>query len=322
VQYHEIDQLLSEAQRAEDVGDFAFAIDRLQEAIRRDPTHAAAMVWVGSLFAQLDRFSEAEKILERAIAIDPTNSSAFSALGQVLTETGQLEKAELAYMQSIHWRPTASRYILLADVQGALGKDATAEISLRNALALDPDNDEALLNLGLILRVGDPNQACRLFRQAVAVDPLSAIANRELGFALTRTGQHSEAEHFLSTARQLDGDDPWTHLYLGGLFATLGRKQEAQFMYEESVRIAPLSTYFMQQYGEFLENNGEIERAIKCYRDAIAVDPSNPESAFVLGEALSNTGRVENARAWLRRALQLDPSHHAANALLTTLDQG
>ena len=59
-----------------------------------------------------------------------------------------------------------------------------AEHSLRSALSLNPNDDEALYNLGVLVRHRDPEEAIQLFSRAIEEDPRYAAAYRELGATL------------------------------------------------------------------------------------------------------------------------------------------
>jgi tetratricopeptide (TPR) repeat protein len=101
-------------------------------------------------------------------------------------------------------RPTSSRFVLLADVQMQLRQSAKAEASLRQALRLEPNDDEALFNLAVLVRDRDPVEAIQLFLHAIEVDPRYAAAYRELAWTYLKQRLFDEAGKALENALRLD----------------------------------------------------------------------------------------------------------------------
>lgn len=130
----------------------------------------------------------------------------------------------------------------------------------------------------------DNARACALFAQARGVDPSFAAP---LAFsALTHlndvnAGWSSDPRRSLGTALgeaekcvALDPRDPWGHAMLGGMYATLGRRQPA----------------------------------IQALELALARNPSFPVALWGLGRGLSIWGRAREAIELLHRAIRLSPS--------------
>jgi Flp pilus assembly protein TadD len=75
-------------------------------------------------------------------------------------------------------------------------------------VAADPDNAQALLNLGTICsQQGDLAQATQWLRRAVALAPRDARAQANLGYALLEAGHRDEAIAHLLAALQLQPDN-------------------------------------------------------------------------------------------------------------------
>jgi tetratricopeptide (TPR) repeat protein len=311
----DIDLLLDRARAAEAEGDLDCAIRELKRLVERVPSHAIAWAWLGNLLADREQFAEAEEAFHLAINADPNLAGAHSGLGRLFAALGQHRMAADAYERSILLQPTPSRFVLVADEYAALGDDQRADHALREALRLEADNEEALLNLALHLRPTDPGAALVLLRRAITIDPMDSVIARELGFELARAGELEEAHHFLETSVGLNPSDTWTHLYLANVYAVQGRKAEARIEHEAAVRCAPLSAYPVQQLAVFCESQGDIEEAREGFIQAVALDPSDAESAFLLGKHLFEHGSRDEGMEWVTRALQLDPNHIGALAL-------
>ncbi len=69
-----------------------------------------------------------------------------------------------------------------------------SEADLREALALDAEDDEAWTNLGVVLNAaGRTDEAVEAWRRALTVNPEAAMARRTLGWELARRGEQAEA---------------------------------------------------------------------------------------------------------------------------------
>ncbi len=139
------DEVIEEARTTEADGRTQEAIRLLESVVRQAPLHAGAWAFLADLYAGEEQFAAAEEAFNRAIAAKPDYAAAYSGLGRSLAALGRNRDALSAFEASIRLHPTASRYVLLADVQGSLEANSAAEQSLRRALELEPDNEEAML---------------------------------------------------------------------------------------------------------------------------------------------------------------------------------
>jgi tetratricopeptide (TPR) repeat protein len=144
----------------------------LQEALKLDPTFAAAWAWLSrarSEEAQVgfvpneQGWEEARRAARQALTLDPKLSEAHTAMAKI----------HIGY----DW-----------DWVGA-------QAAVRQALDLDPANWSGLTWAGILAAiVGDPNEALVFFQRAVANDPLNAQSYSNLGLLLYRAGRLSEAQ--------------------------------------------------------------------------------------------------------------------------------
>jgi tetratricopeptide (TPR) repeat protein len=197
--------LLESAVQASKRGNLAESIALLEQYAKHEDTDPRIMAWLGSLYEEKGEHLAAIAAFERALALDDSSATAQSGLAQALYSVGRLSDAILAMRKALDRAATAPRYILLGVMQRELGHDAEAEQSFRAALVLETGNDEALLNLALLIRPERPDEALALLRRAVQIDPANAAASRELGLSLLRQERGSiESERALRTAMMLD----------------------------------------------------------------------------------------------------------------------
>jgi Flp pilus assembly protein TadD len=89
-----------------------------------------------------------------------------------------------------------------------LGQSADAELTLRNAAALDPLVDEPHYFLGVLFRMQKKlPEAATEFASAVRLNPANARAQGNLGLVLMDQGAIDMAERYLQAALQLNPQD-------------------------------------------------------------------------------------------------------------------
>ena len=105
---------------------------------------------------------------------------------------------------------------------------AGAEASLRRALALEPGNVLALQSLArLVSNLGRFDEALRLARPVVEIDPLSSASWHGLGMRAYYAGRFEEAVPAWKKALELSPERPSLHGLLGMAAVLQGRPQEA-----------------------------------------------------------------------------------------------
>jgi tetratricopeptide (TPR) repeat protein len=96
--------------------------------------------------------------------------------------------------------------------------------------------------------------------------------------------------------------------------------EAARAIYRDAIARAPGDYYLRQDFGEFLELNGERREAAEEWRQAYELMPRNPFAFLTEGQLLEGLGQVQPARAALRRALALHPRYAEAWRELGKLD--
>jgi tetratricopeptide (TPR) repeat protein len=125
-------------------------------------------------------------------------------------------------------KDTATMFAL-ADVYADAGRSTDAERMLRQVLAAEPANANALNYLGYMLAVrGEQlDEAIRLVRRALDAEPDNGAYLDSLGWAHFRRGDLDEAEKYLAAAAAKLPENSEIQDHLGDLHARRGRLSEA-----------------------------------------------------------------------------------------------
>lgn len=176
-------------------GNYAAAIDQLQQSIELDPTQAPWHFNLGVSCRAADKLAQAQQAYTAAIAIDPHYAAAHHNLGSVLVDLGDLEAAFQSFRQTTRLDPNhANAHFQLGVLHRTRGDIGKSVRSYRKALALTPDDDEARLCLAVALsEFGEQNQAQDLLEPLCRERPGWAEAQTALASVLERLGHIDRA---------------------------------------------------------------------------------------------------------------------------------
>ena len=131
-------------------GQMPVAVQELKEAISADPNYGPAHGQLGLVYMTLKEDALAQQSFERALKIDPNDSSANNNFGLFLCQRKH-EKEAMKYFAAALKNPlyaTPENAYTNAGVCSRMqGDDVKAEEWLRKALALQPDQSQALYQL-------------------------------------------------------------------------------------------------------------------------------------------------------------------------------
>jgi Flp pilus assembly protein TadD len=166
------------------------------------------------------------------------------------------------------------------DALAALDRVSEAAVSYDMAVAIEPNNAQALLGLGRLRLVQDPAAAEGLFARVLTADPHNAVALSDLGVARDVQGHHAAA-------------------------------QEA---YRLALGAAPASMAAQVNLGLSLALSGNAEEGVRQLRPLAAAPDAGPLVRQDLALALTLNGRRDEASAMLGRDMRPDQVRGALDA--------
>ena len=123
----------------------------------------------------------------------------------------------------------AATQLSLADLYSNAGRKVDAERTVRQLVALEPSNADALNYLGYLLadRGQQLDEAIRLVRRALDIEPDNPNYLDSLGWAYFRRGDFDQAEKYVAPAAQQLPRNSTVQDHLGDILARRGRWQDA-----------------------------------------------------------------------------------------------
>jgi Flp pilus assembly protein TadD len=240
--------------------------------------------------------------------------------GEAKLVAGDLAGARADFEAAIADDPSDARAHLDLGLVLELGEDFEgAERAYRETLALDADFPEALNNLGLLLRDSErAEEAASLLRRAVELRPSYAEATLNLGLALEDLGDHAGALDAYRRAARLSPDDAYPRVSLGLLLAETGDATNARTELQRARSLAQGDAGTLLEIGSALRQLSDFEGAERAITDAIAANDDTLTPTLAAELALAKLGRSDNAgaRATLEQAITQHPDDATLHFLL------
>jgi TolB-like protein/tetratricopeptide (TPR) repeat protein len=254
-------------------------IDAFSEAIDRDPNYALA--YARRALVRWDCAStSAAWLRQRGIAKDVRRDA---------------ERAiELA-------SGLADGYVALSNLEAGLLNLSAADQACTHALALAPNNDQALNYCSwLAVAFGHADAGIALARRGVAADPLNAVSYRALGIALLYSRRYSEATAAYQNSIALDPEhadnDYWER---GRSYYSAGDLPEAQ----ASCEVKPDYWYSLVCKAIIYQKLGRREAASAAMRRA--AEQAGDAGGYQYAEIYAQWGENKTALDWLEKAMRL-----------------
>src|SRR3972149_3745598 len=171
--------LIAKAQEYRQKGDYKAAIIELKNLLQKNPDHAEARYLLGVGYLESGDARSAEDELRRALKLGNDLGTTLPVLGRALVLQGKfkevLDETDPARVQIAQGSPEILNARGLAQI--FLGRTAEAKQAFDRALALRPDDADALLGQAR-LAAGERklDEAARLFARAIAIAPKSEDA--------------------------------------------------------------------------------------------------------------------------------------------------
>jgi tetratricopeptide (TPR) repeat protein len=316
------------------------------DASQPDPRHvtevplsAYANVGLARIALVQGDTTKAREILERVAATAPQFSSALRLLADVHRSLDRHAEADRFVYRANRLQPFApyldpmvddlaresrnSTLLLRVSSEANLAVNAEwAEYLTRRALEFDPDNPEAVVKLGRVLRtIGRNDEALEFFQRYHQMVPGDFLGLAHIGSCLSAMGRYQEAESYLR--RAVAGiDDPQTHYNLGLLLSITNRPTEAIAEYQKALARDPMHADARLNMATALARQGRMDLASRELTRLVDQDPDNAVARTNLGVVLIQQGRVDQARVQLEAALRADPNLGPAHQALESISIG
>jgi len=196
-----------------DTGQLEESVQASRDAVALAPNDAGSNFNLGSGLLALGHREEAIRCLKRSLTLQPTYPQTLILLGRLALDAGQLDEARRYWQPLYDSHPEqAMARLLLALYHLRAGEDASAK--------------------------NDASSAEQHYRDGLAIDPNYAEIDADLGVLCLTQGRPTDALAPFEAYHRLRPKDPQSSLFLGQIYAQLGRFAEARKILAEGEELA------------------------------------------------------------------------------------
>jgi tetratricopeptide (TPR) repeat protein len=325
------------------------AIPIYREVLARSPQPPEELyVLLASLYAQEDRFDEAQDILLKLIASNSQSFLGHYYMARTLEAHGKLPQAEVYYLKAIALQPEQEQVKLdYARVLAAQKKVEPAREVLQGMIDINPRNVAAKSMLAQLLVADNKlDQALEQFEQVreMESDPTDTRfkialiklqrgdmvgAESELSLILAQHPENDTARYYLATtyvgqkrmgdaAAELKKIDATSDLFVES--RTLGAylfKQQKQYdqaieMISDALKSKPDDLKLLNFLASLHNDAEHFDKAIEVGKKLTELDPKNDKYHFQLGVYLDQAKRHEESEVSIRKAIEINPKNAEA----------
>ncbi|MDQ3361892.1 MAG: tetratricopeptide repeat protein [Actinomycetota bacterium] len=305
------DMLINAGLTLFDAADFAEAygfFEKAVEAATEEEQRSGALTFRANALDMLGRYDEAVAAYEEVIAETPEWWEAHANLGICHARNGRMERAEAAFRRGLEDCPGSPeiRDELAAHLL-AQGGDLQEALKLsEEAVALGRDEIRHLITLGEVrLALGDDEGTAEAYRAVLALDPENPDAHLELGILHERRGETAEAEEHFIESLKADPGNPRALYSYASLYYTADDLETAEEILERAVAADTEYSPALSALASIRARRGEygdaldfIERAVEAgesdadhFKSALEFAPLHSDPRFrTLLSRMARTG--------------------------------
>ena len=258
--------------------DFNKARDCLERAIRIDPVYAPAYAQLAHVFFRIAvggradteaAKQKAEWAARRALELDDTLGDAHAVLGLLGWNVGDWPGALSEFERALELDPnSADVHSSYAKVLWKGGGQDEALHHMKRAQELDPLSPAVYVDLGRMRYTARQyDQALDQYRKALDHDQNYAPAHFNMLFCYLAQGKHEEAAAQAERAKAVKDQFEDTRLAeLGYAYAVLGKRAEAQKMFDELNEMSKRSSVRPQWFALIYTGLGDEDKAFELLR--------------------------------------------------------
>ena len=247
--------------------------------------------------------------LRELVRKHPRSATARAALGDIYAQLDQLAEAEQAYSWAAALEPDEPDWhvrlgLLLADAYGGR-RHAEARDELSRARALRPDSPELLFHLGRIQQeTGQWEPARALLEDCVVRAPRGPYADeaRSRLADLTRAPPTLAPPPELSSAPHPVPVAAVTGYRVARIYLDRGEPTRAQAELLPVLKLAPDWPAAINLQAAIAARAGDMAAAAVAWQRSLDADPAQPRVRLSLGEAAAREGRDDVAQAYFQQA--------------------
>ena len=295
------------------------AVEQYKLAMKFDPNSSLLNSELAELYFQTGRTSDAMDELEEVIKRNPENADARRLLGRIyvrsLGEPGQgspqrrsqgdtLKRAIAQFEKITELDAKDAESLLVLGRLYRLSNDFTkSEATLKKALALEPENEEALVTLAeLYSDLGDAKGAAELLEKLSGRNNNPRLLAR-LGESYEKSREHAKAAEAFRKALERDPKNADYMKALGSNLLGADQLDEAIKVLESAALADPQDPATFLRLGQAYRQKRDYDKSLESLKKAQGLAPDSMEVTYHLALLNEVQGRPEEAARLLKKLL-------------------
>lgn len=303
-------------------GDFAGALQVLDQALQVDAAQAQIHVSRGNVLRELQQLPAAIDSYGRALQLEPQLDIAQFNLGTALEESGRHAEAIACYDRILARQPNFAAQLGRANSLLALGRAEEAIAAYLAAARSEPDNIDLHVNLGAALFQRQRNEEALVWlERALLLQPGHPGAMRNHALVLQALQQPVGAARFAvaGPGAAVPPGDAW--FLRARALASLGRWEDCMTMLERALQQQPDHWGAHFELAAILVTRQErMAEAERHFEWLLARQPDHAGALLNYGMLHFKRGDFSRARPAIERALRIEPHIRMGRFNLGVLD--
>ncbi len=277
-------------------------------ALKQDRDDPEALEGRAQALLKLRMEEDAESTLKRLLEVDEDSLFALLILAEFAESKGHYTRAVGYLERAVNLRPDEDDWwVHQGDVLLKLDREGDAYDAFRNALKVNPQNEEAKAKLSLVevdvdavlkeamakSSTGDYQGAVDLYGRILRQDPEHILALLGKGAAYRKLDKPVASAEVLQRVLGLDPSNQAALMGLASLSEDEGRWEQALDLYDALLEVNPGDEEAMIRRGDAQAELGLMDEALETYRRAAEEHPDSPEARE---RADDMVGRIEHER--------------------------
>jgi len=312
-------EALKSAQAEMYEGRFDTALERLRPLLDSTPEHVEALYMTAVCQRYLRQTDAARETLKRLRKAAPDFGRGHQEEGHLFRALGDAPRALAAYQRACRFNPAlAASWTAQAEIHEQAGNAQAAAQARGHAQALQQLPPQ-LLSVANHLHEGRLLKAEKLCRHFLQKNPHHIEAMRLLAEIGVQMNAMDEAEFLLESAVELAPDNTQVRLDYGKVLRKRQKfaaaQEQAQILYDRD----PSNVVFQSNLAVETQIAGDVERALGLFDTVLRTLPNDHVTLMSRGHALKTIGRQDEAIESYRAAYRAKPDHGDAYWSLANL---
>lgn len=290
----------------EQVDDEARALQVLATGLQMRPDDGDLLLYAADAHSRYGNFAQANALLAQAKE-KASRSSWLRGAAMIAVYQGQLPQALQLWREVLAGEPLApdaNRHTarLLAETAG----EAAAIEFLRDVTQRFPHSVPLHQMLVEWLRE-QPEEAIKVLRHVVEIDPMDAWAQRELAFRLAQLQHYDEATQMAEQAFQLEPENPYSYCTRGSVHAAAGRVEAAKADFRHSLKLSVDTDYALTELAALSHTPAERRATFELIQQELINQVTSGDGLLAYRQQAKDTLDAEEVLRFLQTALEARP---------------